>query len=189
MRLKGNWKSHDLDHPEHHLLVIGVRFSIEKDSTDMRLSCRDQMRWGWMLLAVGVSAGVAGCGPSTGNVSGKVLYKGAPLNGGVVTFAGEDGKNPQIAQIAEDGSYSVEKIPVGPVKITVATKSSVKQGKQPRKNLPPTNVTPPPGYIPQDASDGGKPLVEIPAKYSDSEKSGLTYTVTSGSQSYDIKLD
>src|SRR5260370_4684338 len=157
------------DHPEHRLSLIGIRFSIRKEWVVMRLSgC------GWVILAIGASIGLAGCGPASGNVSGKVFYKDAPLKGGNVTFAGTDGKNPQTSPISEDGSYSIDKMPVGPVKITVETKSLAKESQQ-RKNTPPPGVTPPPGYLPPDPADAAKHYVKIPDKYSDPAKSELPY--------------
>jgi hypothetical protein len=39
------------------------------------------------------------------------------------------------------------------------------------------------------ASGGDKSGVNLPEKYGDPEKSGLTYTVASGSQTYDIKME
>jgi len=155
----------------------------------MRLSPYEKLRWSWVFLALAASVGLAGCGSSTGNVTGKVSYKGTVLKGGNVTFAGEDGKNPQTAPIAEDGSYSIQKMPVGPVKITVETKSLGKVAKAP-SNTPAGGKVPPPeaGYRPPDPAEAARRFVEIPDKYSDPAKSDLTYTVTPGSQSHDIEL-
>jgi len=136
----------------------------------------------------------AGCS-SKGAVTGKVLYQGKPLPGGTVTFfCGSKGTF--TSPIKEDGSYNVDKVPAGDVKIGVETQSlNRNRGAIPKM---------PDGYkekfksmIPQDvdagevmpgfASSPGK-YVSIPEHYSDPEKSGLTYTVTGGQQPHDIEL-
>jgi hypothetical protein len=153
----------------------------------MRLSRWDKLRWAWVVLAFVASVALAGCGPSTGNVSGKVLYKGAPLKGGNVSFTTADSKIPQTSPIAEDGSYSIEKIPLGPVKISVETKSLAQTAKA-FKNEPPPGMTQPGGKNQSDPAEAARRYVAIPDKYSDSITSELTYTVTSGNQSHDIEL-
>jgi hypothetical protein len=137
-------------------------------------------------------AAAAGCG-SSGTVSGKVTYKGQPLGGGNVVFYAE-GKASQTSPISPDGSYSISKIPAGPVKISVETES-VRPHKPPpggmSKMVPPKDAIPPgvdPGgvYGPKEAT--AKKYVKIPPQYADAQQSGLTYTVKSGSQTHDIDL-
>ena len=153
----------------------------------MRLSLREGVNCCLATLALATCAGLSGCGgASTGTVSGKVLYNGTPLKGGNVTFVPEaQGEHSIISAIGEDGSYSVEKVPVGAVKITVETKSL-----KPKTNVP--AYAPPPGspggYQPPDPNAMAKRYVAIPDSYSDPEKSGLTCTVKGGSQPYDITL-
>src|SRR4051794_22586118 len=77
-------------------------------------------RWGLFLLLL-TPLGLSGCGAS-GSVSGKVSYKGTMLKGGTVTFHSPMGKASAVAQIGEDGSYTIEKVPAGDVKICVDTK-------------------------------------------------------------------
>src|SRR5262245_41569130 len=64
-----------------------------------------------------------GCGAPKVSISGKVSYKGAPRKGGSVTFSSTAGKGDVTARIGEDGSYALDKCPVGPVKILVETES------------------------------------------------------------------
>src|SRR5262249_5040643 len=61
---------------------------------------------------------VVGCS-SEGTLSGKVTYKGEPVQGGSVYFhpEGKDGNFPSVIQT--DGSYSVSKLPRGTAKISV----------------------------------------------------------------------
>ncbi len=105
----------------------------------------------------------------TGEVSGKVTFNGEPLPGGMVTFIPENGKAEGV-RIAEDGSYKVTNIPVGPVRITVTTQAPVKfpGSKEPFEPL-------------------GK-YVPIPARYREAETSGLALEVKKGSQTQDLVL-
>ncbi|HZT81080.1 MAG TPA: carboxypeptidase-like regulatory domain-containing protein [Gemmataceae bacterium] len=141
-----------------------------------------------------------GCGGPSASVSGKVTYKGQPLNGGTVVFQSTDGKWGGSSAIAEDGTYTIPKVPPGQVKIGVETKSvnptvpkggggfMFKKGPADFKMKPPKDTA-----MPKDADKtfyGGdtKKYVDIPEKYADPEKSGLTYTVTAGKQIHNIDL-
>jgi len=139
-----------------------------------------------VLLVVVLSLQATGCGPSTGSVSGKVFYKDAPLKGGQVTFVTPD-KKVFSAEIGEDGSYSiVGKMPVGDVKIAVDTDYLKQQASLPRYSAPADNKG---EYKPPDSAAAAKRYVKIPEKYASPDTSGLTYTVKSGKQEFDIKLD
>ena len=136
-----------------------------------------------LALALAVPALLCGCGSKTGRVSGKVTYKDKPVQGGTVTFL-VSGKHSASSPIGEDGSYSIEKVPVGPAKISI---------------VPPVPAGPGGGGPMMDPSKFGggvekpaaqpktKPL-NLPEKYKNPEKSGLEYTVTPGSQEHNIPL-
>jgi hypothetical protein len=139
---------------------------------------------------------LSGCG-SSGTVSGKVLYNGKPVTGGHLTFQSEKGIFRTI--IGEDGTYRIGKVPIGPVKIAVeneALKIQEGQGEMISKAVPKDkqgkdmNVAEMMKGMQQQMQKGAIPgkYVRIPAKAKDPEKSGLTYTVTSGSQVHDIEL-
>jgi hypothetical protein len=140
-------------------------------------------------LAVFMFLLLIGCGAGKGTVSGKVLYKGQPLKGGNVTFSPEqEGATTLSSRIQEDGSYTVQGIATGPVKIAVETESA-KPPPTPQQ-LARRNVAPVPGDPNAESKEGGASrYVKIPAKYKDSATSDLKYTVQRGSQSFDIKLD
>jgi hypothetical protein len=125
-----------------------------------------------------------GCGPASGTIKGKVKYGDANLKAGHVSFVSEDGSQTGHSRIAEDGTYTIEKMPIGPVKISVETQTLVTASKA-RKNEPPPGQARPGGS--QD-DESAKLAIPIPPKYADPKTSGLTYTVTSGSQSHDIEL-
>ena len=67
----------------------------------------------WCILA-GL-AGLAGCGPDNGltmgRVSGRVTYRGQPVEDGQILFAPDDSKGtvgvPALAKIGTDGSYTL----------------------------------------------------------------------------------
>jgi Carboxypeptidase regulatory-like domain/Bacterial-like globin len=94
------------------------------------------------------------------SVEGKVTYKGKPLPSGTITLVGEKG-TAVTGAIAEDGSYKLAGLQPGTYKVAVATP---KVGEK-------------------------EPPVKIPEKYSDPEKSGLTYEVKKGKQTFDISLE
>jgi hypothetical protein len=127
------------------------------------------------LLTVGCS--------SKGTVSGKVIYKGKPLAGGMVTFVPEGGGAAVTAPIQEDGSYTIAKIPPGPVKIAVfLPKPEVKT-----KSKLPADV-PEEGAKMFASREGAGRSGQGDPKLGDPNQSGLTYTVISGAQNHDIEI-
>ena len=65
-----------------------------------------------------------GCGarPVT-EVTGKVAYEGQPLNSGKVIFYGKKDWRPRSGRIQEDGSYTVQNVPVGVAFISVENRN------------------------------------------------------------------
>ncbi len=120
----------------------------------------------------------AGCGPGTGNVSGKVYLDGKEVPGGYVNFFPEGEKaTAKSSPIAEDGSYAVSGVPLGTARISV-------QGVFGSVQLP--NMKTPQGL---DMPRSDRKTIYVPTKYSTVEQSGLTFDVKPGSQTYDIKLE
>jgi hypothetical protein len=146
-------------------------------------------RWrvgGGAVLVLALLA-AAGCGAKHGRVSGTVTYKGAPLGSGSVAFFGEGG-TADSAAIGPDGKYTLARAPVGPVKVSVVSGQPRQGPKQSGGKAPATKKEapqPPSGETPPQP---GK-YVPIPAHFADPEKSGLTYTVSRGEQTIDIKLE
>lgn len=132
----------------------------------------------------------SGCGPSFGSVSGKVLSNGKPLKGGNVTFVSGEGIASVAVPIAEDGSYRIDKIQVGEVKVCVETQSlnPARMARAPSYQ-PPPGMTAPGGYMPTDRTALARRFVAIPEKYAETQTTPLKYTVQSGSQQYDITLE
>ena len=138
-------------------------------------------------LVLAVSLAAVGCGPSSGAVTGKVTYKDAPLKGGRVHFTASDGKA-YSSEIADDGTYTVDKVPVGEAKVSVETSYLNMSGRTPAYK-PPPGTSAPPGAIGNDPEAMRKKYVKIPDNYEDPEASKLTYTVKPGAQHYDIPLN
>ena len=107
---------------------------------------------------------LAGCdeGPSLrpdwAMVSGTVSYRGQPLPGGEVIWCTEKDGAAIVrgGAIREDGSFELD-APIGPAKVAIHTEDV--KAVQPAR------------------------FVEIPAKYSDPDQSGLTYEVRAGENS------
>jgi hypothetical protein len=144
---------------------------------------------------------VLGCGGvKTTKVHGKVVYNNKPVTGGKLTFylADDTKVNPASGFINEDGTFSIDKVPVGKVKVAVDNRG-LKDGGGGRA-MPPGGPNKesqmmPPGGITEGmkkkmeenkVSPGGQAMklvgtyVSIPEKYTDPEKSGLSYDIKSG---------
>lgn len=127
---------------------------------------------------------LAGCGAGdTGVVSGKVTVNGKPLKKGLITFASEVGKRDAYNAAIRDGVYKTDPIPCGLAKVTVYP-----------AQVDPSEVT-------EEVKEGGdrvpvtskrkgreRPSSEVPAKYGNTDTSGLTYTVKKGENEYSVDL-
>jgi hypothetical protein len=144
-----------------------------------------------------------GCGTRKSKVSGRVLYKGAPLPGGQLLFRPADPKQNSVsAELDAEGNYEAV-LPVGAVKVSVDNRQF-----EPAKDLSvglPANLPfspeaqkalkgKPDPVVPAPSGENappGKPAgkyIKIPSRYYDSEKSGLEFTVESGGMKHDIEL-
>jgi hypothetical protein len=131
-----------------------------------------------LLPAALLLAAAAGCSANkTGDVSGIVTFQGKPMPGGYINFynVAADGRilTQKSGAIDDDGAYSIAKVPVGDVKITVqqppgALEANItKKGGMPRRAPSPTT---------------------LPPKYQSVEQTDLKYTVTPGNQKHDVVL-
>ena len=108
-----------------------------------------------------------------------------PANVGDVTFT-VDGKS-LSGKIQADGTYRVIDVPLGTATVSVSAPAAPtsKDG-----GMAGTGVQSAAPIAMKDGASGGgttKP-VAIPAKYAKADKSGLTTTVKSGTNKYDIPL-
>ena len=133
------------------------------------------------LLLLVLLAGLCGCGKAA-TVAGKVTYQGRPVIHGAVTFLSAD-KTARSAAIGPDGSYTIEHVPPGVVKIgvisrdpsrgrtAVAGQTAVRRQNRGRSARPPM-----PGWFP------------LPVQFEDPGTSGLSCEVGSGQVHHDIDL-
>ncbi|MEN6450531.1 MAG: hypothetical protein ABFC96_08580 [Thermoguttaceae bacterium] len=127
------------------------------------------------LFVLAVALG-SGChAPTTGDVSGKLTFRGKPLARGTISFISNNGGIVASGNL-EKGRYTVVKAPVGPCKIAVQVHQAPLRIWMPDPNQPNQDPPPDPDFVP------------IPPRYQDFDESGLTYTVTAGQHTYDIDL-
>lgn len=143
------------------------------------------MRLAYYFLPCLAVLALSGCGPSVGSVSGTVTYKGKPLASGKVTFVASDQKV-KTSPIGTDGSYSIDKVTVGPAKIAVDPPIPPAPMMPPGMKMDPSKMDAPAASAPPPPPKSQEP--SFPQQYQDPEKSGLTHTVISGKQQHNIEL-
>jgi hypothetical protein len=106
-----------------------------------------------------------GCGKPTGegDISGKVTYEDKPLSGGSIVFLDDEDRQVGTATLGLEGEYSVFKVPVGLVRITVSPPSAPPHRRQ-----------------------GGVAPSKVRAR--PKKPSVVTYTVQPGKQEHNIDL-
>ncbi len=145
-------------------------------------------RCGWMVLLLLL----AGCSSSNGTITGKVTYQGKPLPSGTVTFVPEKGGS-AVVGVIQDGEYKATKVPTGPAKIAVITSSTSAPPDYIAQMRPPAELMEKAG-MDKSAAESAKSASpsqqapSLPEKFKDPDKSGLTYTVKSGTQVHNIDL-
>ena len=108
--------------------------------------------------------------PETGaTLEGTVTYGSEPVPAALIIVAGDNGS--AQGSIGDDGRYVVNNAPVGQVKIAVNTAAAA------RANMGAKAPKGPP-----------KGSVNVPGKYSDPMQSGITTTVNSGSNTFNIVI-
>jgi len=121
----------------------------------------------------------------TGNVTGKVTFRGKPVYTGSVIIVGKDGVA-AAGPIETDGTYVVQKAPVGDVTIGVVSKDPVylhriSQLRSSRTPIPASALTNPAGL-------DRKKWFPIPKEYEEPVHSGLSLSIKKGDNQYDIEL-
>jgi hypothetical protein len=158
-------------------------------------------------VLIGAPLVFGGCARPPGTVSGTVTFKGKPLTHGQVVFYTQQDNGVFTKDIESDGHYKITNITAGPAKVAVISEPEVQVvvGGMNAGKMGSTQV----GRLKGDAalkgsSDSHKSPMEggssqkkktsssgvtLPEHYKDPERSGLSYTVKSGSHNhYDIDL-
>ena len=141
---------------------------------------------------------VSGCGAAQVKLSGRVLFNGAPLPGGRMTFRPADpGQNSISAELDGQGNYQVV-LPAGEVSVSVDNRELEPPPPQGEVRLPielPAEVKKKliegaksgrPG--PNSPESAGGKYVKIPTRYHAVETSELKYTLQRGEQTVNIEL-
>lgn len=151
-----------------------------------------------LLVVAGLTAG---CGDyPRARVHGKLTLAGQPLTGATVIFLGRDNMT-YIADLHPDGSYAVDGVPQGPVRVSV-------QKPPPRpapRPIPPAGQPGGGGKTAQadpvddrakasrleavEATAPAKPAgPQLPARYADPKQSGLGFEVTGPDHEWSVDL-
>lgn len=139
----------------------------------------------WALLWVVLVFGAVGCSGGTSRITGIVRFDGQPLTSGRVTFLCNGKGRPTIsASISSDGSYWIDKAPVGRAQVSVKTfpvPAKPKPGVDPLSGV---------DYEAEWVAEWGNagPYVPIPSRYASPTSSGLEVTIGPGEQTFDIDL-
>jgi hypothetical protein len=131
-------------------------------------------------LLVLLALALSGCGQRKGKVTGKVSYKGEAVPAGTVAFYGK-GDAVSSAPIGPDDTYQATVVPLGEVKVTVSTPPppDPHAAEKLKKN---------PLVVQKNIVIKEEKVVSVPRKYNLPGTSGLSLTVTGGSQPFDIPL-
>ena len=127
-----------------------------------------------------VLAAAGGCGgPAT--ITGKVTYQGRPVVYGSVIFLSAD-KTARSAVIQPDGSYTVENVPPGAVKIGVISRdpANSRAARRRRQSSPPGN--------PPDGAGGGRMVPAAARNLKTPKRPGLASRLAGGHVHHDIEL-
>jgi hypothetical protein len=133
-------------------------------------------------------------------VSGRVLFKGEPLPGGMVSFRPEDRRVATVSvRLDEQGRYEAV-LPIGPVKVCVTNLdlkppeprpagSSLMPDAVPADVREKLRAAPPAGAKPgHSASRPPGRYVEIPPRYYNADTAALDFRVEKSGQEHDIPL-
>jgi len=143
----------------------------------------------FLLIGFGLFT-LVGCGISRGDVSGTVTFKEKSVKVGQVMMIGHDSL-PLYGEIGSDGKYEIKGVPTGDVKVVVSSPDPALAGKGAREREKVGKKGGDGGGRDNEAPKGGdnKDWFALPAKYADVTKPAITTKLTSGKNTFDIKLD
>lgn len=139
------------------------------------------------LLAVGLTW-VVGCGlreskieESGATLTGTITYNGSPIEFAMVTVQSKDGTKSAVGNVLDSGKYKVENAPIG--EVIVAVNTAAAQGEFIAQNMAKNQAA----MDPKASKRRTDPkFVDVPQKYFDPGKSGLTTTIKAGENTFDI---
>jgi hypothetical protein len=125
----------------------------------------------WLVLALTL----LGCGPGTGDLTGKITYQGKAVHSGSIIVKGSDGLL-KDAKVDAEGAYSLKGIAAGEIEAIVTSPDP--------GIVPVVERKPHPLPVPGDRSK----WFPIPLEYGDFSKSSLKYPLKPGANQWDIDL-
>jgi hypothetical protein len=140
------------------------------------------------LLVVSSMFLVAGCGKASGTVSGHVTYQGKALDHGSVTLLPADG--PGVSgEISADGTYQLLNCPLGKGKVIVFSPDT-KMTEDTKKAIQAMREHPDAGGQTNNPLKNIDPSKyhNLPAEFSDPEKTKIQIDVKAGQNPFDITL-
>lgn len=146
-----------------------------------------------LLTSVGCGGGNTAKGTT---VKGLITVKGQPASGVIVNFHGENNLVSSTTA-GPDGRYVLEGVQPGAVKVSLMSVSGMPGGGKPGSGAGATGMPGMPGgAAPKKGAEAPKgtpaetvaKVVDVPAKYSKPDSSGLNYTVEGKEQMIDIDI-
>jgi hypothetical protein len=135
-----------------------------------------------LMIAIALLASAGCAGRNVGSVSGRVTFQGKPVVSGSVVMAPQQGP-PVTSNINDDGTYTCNNVPAGPVKIGVVSPNDALEARERQAQKPGLK-----GMGDTPKFDLAK-WFPIPSKYANYMASPLTFDVKVGENSYDIVLE
>jgi len=145
-----------------------------------------------LLVAIAVLS-LAGCGSKGGKgaLSGKVTYKGQPVNGASLVLLPASGQGSEaIIPVRQDGTFSTTGIPPGEYKVIVkpAESSSQLPSAAELKNMPADKKAKAEENLKRMQEGQAKPTIPFPDKYKSHISTDLKLTVGKGEQTENLEL-
>jgi hypothetical protein len=146
-----------------------------------------------MCRMLAVSVGLlllAGCGssrPQSGVVTGKITYKGQPVNGAsLMLYPTKPGEGAGVTiPVDQEGNFRAADVPLGEYKVVV-------EGAREQSNIPPgpANMTPEEKEKRKELMEKmkTKATIPFPSKYTNEKTTDLTCTVNKGEQTVNLEL-
>jgi hypothetical protein len=135
-------------------------------------------------VAVASVIALLGCGRQPqAQLSGTVAYEGRTLTSGTVMAFGADGK-PRYGQIANDGHYTIEAIPPGPVLLAVTSPDPNAEIEQ----RPRGTIITEPAHEPVPLPNRAGQWFPIPSRYAATSTSHLQCDAHDGANKFDVQL-
>lgn len=139
-----------------------------------------------LALLVPLFSGCSKKNQNTSELSGKVLYKGSPMQGGTLFLHPQDAKAaagaPPIAlAIGRDGTFAATNMPIGKMKVTVQSITAPQGYDREAAEKMMEQMPNKPANMPQMPNmDTGMKAVEISPKYLNALETPLEWDITAG---------